>query len=368
MIMVIRSVLQRAALQCVMLVSLVLCPLARVRADSDLTHPYCERVSARAHSDATLLWAPRLALQGLRYPSGIDLGPATASGFQLRVGLSYSLIDPLRALRTYTAADADCAAEQARAALAAALESAPGAAELAAHRAQAQYLTAHQPEIDALIGRARARLSQRLITVFELNHILTAAEGLERSAARASGSAAQLEAASPATPTAQDARALSAAFIQRRSEHEESLSSLHTLDAWNVRVQGGVIPVEGTKLDWYGWLELSYSLSGPFQHAAESRYRQARQAELLKDAEQLPAKLQRQARVLRAQTEQATVELRVVEKRLAHLHATLAELDHADPSTSSHARDALSLAQLSADAERVFLQKLLESLARVAHH
>lgn len=346
----------------VVLMSVVLCQLGRARADGDL---YCERVAARASSDATLLWAPRLALQGLRYPSGIDLGPATASGFQLRVGLSYSLIDPLRALHTHTAADADCAAQQARAALTTALESAP---ELAAHRAQAQYLTAHQPEIDALIGRARTRLSQRLITVFELNHILEAVEQLERKAARASGSAAQLEAASPAAPAAQDARALAAAFVQRRSEHEESLSSLHTLDAWNVRVQGGVIPVEGTKLDWYGWLELSYSLGGPFQYGAESRYRQARQAELLNDAEQLPAKLERQARVLRAQAEQATIELRVVEKRLSHLLATLAELDLSDPAASSHTRDALSLAQLSAEAERVFLQKLLESLAQVAHY
>jgi flagellar motility protein MotE (MotC chaperone) len=355
-----RFVVQRAALQGVVLVSFVLCQLARARADSELTHPYCERVSARAHSDATLLWAPRLALQGLRYPSGIDLGPATASGFQLRVGLSYSLIDPLRALRTYTAADADCAVEQARAALATALES---ALELAAHRAQAHYLTAHQPEIDALIGRARTRLSQRLITVFELNQILEAAELLERKAARASGSAAQLEAASPAAPSAQDAHALAAAFVQRRSEQEQSLSALRTLDAWNVRLQGGVIPVEGTKLDWYGWLELSYSLGGPFQYAAESRYRQARQEELRSDAQQLPAKLQRQARVLHAQTEQATMELRVVEKRLAHLQATLAELTLSDPSASSHARDALTLAQLSADSERVFLQKLLESLA-----
>lgn len=352
--MVTKSVLQR-----VVLVSVVLCQLGRARADSDV---YCERVGARASSDATLLWAPRLALQGLRYPSGIDLGPATASGFQLRVGLSYSLMDPLRALRTYAAADADCAAEQARAALATALES---ALELAAHRAQAQYLTAHQPEIDALIGRARMRLSQRLITVFELNHILEAAEQLERKAAQASGSAAQLEAASPTAPAAQDARALAAAFVQRRSEHEESLSSLHTLDAWNVRMQGGVIPVEGTKLDWYGWLELSYSLGGPFQYAAESRYQQARRAELLNDAEQLPAKLERQARVLRAQTEQAALELRAVEKRLAHLQATLAELDLSDHAASSHARDALSLAQLSADAERVFLQKLLETLAQV---
>ncbi|HTU61176.1 MAG TPA: hypothetical protein VMF89_22130, partial [Polyangiales bacterium] len=330
-------------------------------------HPYCERVAARAQSDATLLWAPRLALQGLRYPSGIDLGPATAGGFQLRVGLSYSLIDPLRALHTYSAADADCAAEEARAALATALESAGGAAELAAHRAQAQYLAAHQTEVDALIGRARTRFQQRLITVFELNHILEAAEQLERKAARAQGSAAQLEAANPAAPAAEDARALSAAFVQRRGDHEESLSSLHTLDAWNVRLQGGVIPVEGAKLNWYGWLELSYSLGGPLQYGAEARYRQARQAELLGDAQQLPAKLVRQARVLRAQTEQAAVELRVVEKRLAHLHATLAELDLTDSSASSHARDALSLAQLSADAERVFLQKLLESLAQAAH-
>lgn len=363
-----RSVLQRAALQCGVMASLVLWQSAHARADSDTIHPYCERVSARAHSDATLLWAPKLAVQGLRYPSGFDLGPATSSGFQLRVGLSYSLIDPVRALFTYSAADADCAAEEARSALEGAVASAPGTAEIAAQRAQAQFLAAHQPEIDALVDRARSRLSQRLITVFELSHILESAEQLERKAARARGTAAQLEAASSAAPATQHTRALSATFVLRRDEHERRLSSLRALDAWNVRVQGGVIPVEGAKLDWFGWLELSYSLGGPFQHPAESRYRKARHEELLSAAQHLPAELERQASVLRAQAEQITVELRVVEKRSAHVRATLAELDLSDPSASSHARDALSLAQLSADAERVYLQTLLESLAQVAHY
>ena len=306
-------------------------------------------------------------VQGLRFPSGFDLGPATTSGFQLRVGLSYSLIDPLRALRLYSAADADCAAEDARAALEAAVDSGAGTAEIAAHRAQAEFLSVHQAEVDAVVGRARTRLTQRLITVFDLNHILESAEQLERKAAQANGAAARLEAVSIGQPSSHSARSLSEAFIRRRGEHEQSLSSLHTLDAWNVRLQGGVIPVEGTKLDWFGWLELSYSLGGPFQHAAESRYRAARQKELRSDAHQLPAQIDRQGKVLRAQSEQATAELRVVEKRLAQLGATLAELDVSDPSLSSHARDALSMARLSADAERVFLQKLLESLALVTN-
>lgn len=154
--------------------------------------------------------------------------------------------------------------------------------------------------------------------------------------------------------------------MQQRSVHEASLSTLRGLEAWNLRLQAGVIPLEGVKLDWFGWLELSYSLGGPFQSAAESRYREARQRELLSDARELPARLKRQSQELSAQTEQAAVELRVVEKRLAQLRETLADVDISDPSLSSHARDALSMAQLSADAERVFLQKLFDSLSQLS--
>jgi hypothetical protein len=337
-----------------------------VAADGGAAHAYCARTVARADSDAALLWAPKLGIQGLRYPSGIDVGPATAGGFQLRVGLAYSLIDPLRAWRTQAAAELDCEVEQARSELAAALDAEEGSAEGSALRAQAEFLRAHQVQIDEVVQRARTRLGQRVITVFELNHILESAEQLERKAVQAQGAAARLAAAvaTAAPARAHDMQSLSAKLTQRSSAHEQSVSSVRVLDAWNVRVQGGVIPVEGSQLDWFGWLELSYSLGGPFQTAAESRYREARRAELASDVHGLPAQLARRDRIAHAQTEQATAELRVVEKRLGHLRETMQELTASDPSGSSHARDALVLAQLSADAERVFLQRLLDSLAQ----
>jgi hypothetical protein len=303
-------------------------------------------------------------VSGLRYPSGFDIGPATPTGYQLRVGLGYSVIDPVRALRLHAAADADCAAEQTRADLSAALEAASGSAEIVAQRAKAEFIKAHQTEVDSVVQRARERMRERLITLFELNHILDLADGLERKAAVAAGAAARLEAVSGSEtkPTLKQAKQLSEELARKRETHEDELSSVRTLDAWNLRLQGGVIPLEGPKLDWYGWVEVSYNLGGPFQSAAERRFREARRKELASDVAELPAKLARQSREQSAQAEQAAAELKVMEKRLGYLKSIAAEMEGNEPA-SSHARDALSITQLEAEAERVYLQRLLDALS-----
>lgn len=313
-----------------------------------------------------MLWAPKLYVQGLRYPSGFDIGPATPKGYQLRVGMSYSLTDVLRSMRVGTVAETDCAVHTLQDKLDTALEGAAVRPENAASRAQADFLASHQAEVEQLVERARKRLGERVITLFELNHILSLAEQIERKAAQASGLASRREAATGADTAERDPGAMAGELAHVRESHEQSLSSLRAMDAWNLRLQGGVIPLADRSLDWFGWVELSYSLGGPFRSAAESSYRQARQLELQSDPHELPAKLERWQRQVDSQAEQAAVELRVVEKRLEYLRAAAADLHAAEP--VSHEHDALEIEQLSAESERVFLETLIDSLAQERKH
>ena len=342
-------------------VSCTLYSLGNTAARAD-DSPYCRRVDAQAESDAALLLWPRLSLQGLRYPSGFDNGPMTNEGFQLRVGLSYSLIDAYRATRLTAASALDCRAHTVLEELQGAYAATTDAPQHSAYQAQAQFLALHRAEVEAVIERARRRLAERVITVMEFNDLLTLSDQLERKAAQAQGQAARLEASMP-PPSSHTSGRLVRDLQRLEGEHEAELSSIRKLDAWALRVHGGAIPLADRSLDWFGWVELNYSLGGLFRGSAERRYRQARRDELRTSADGLPTKLQSLQSEMALQAEQAQSELRVLDKRLGYLRSTAAELESADVALGAHTRDALSLEQLSAESERVFLQTLIESLA-----
>jgi hypothetical protein len=322
---------------------------------------YCRRVAAHARSEAALLWAPRVFAQGLRYPSGFDIGPATPTGYQVRAGLSYSLLDPFRALSVGAVADADCEAHDVQVELERALARSQSQPESVAYHAQSAFLTAQQPVIDAIVQRAQTRLKEHSITLYELNHILSLADQVERKAAQASGLAARRDALVAENAGAGNAGALTGQLKRLREVHENRLSTVRAYDAWNLRVLGGVIPLEKRDLDWFGWVELSYSLGGPFRSAAETSYREARQAELESDSHELPTAHKRQREQQLSAAEQAAVELRVIDKRLRYLSDTAQELQAAD-SPHTYEVDALTIERVSMEAERVYLNALIEAI------
>jgi hypothetical protein len=341
-----------------MLTALLCAVTVNARAEDS---PYCRRVSARAQSEAALLWAPRLFVQGLRYPSGFDIGPMTPNGYQLRVGASYSLLDPWKALQLGAAADAECAVYTVQHELEELLESSKSLPEERAYTAQAAFLTAQQTAVDAIVQRAQTRLKERTITLYELNHLLSLADHVERKTAQASGLAARRAAETSEPPSTRSAHALGGELARRRNTHEQKLSAARAYDAWALRVLGGVIPLEKEGADWFGWVELSYSLGGIARSGAETRYREARQAELESDPHELPAVHKRLQEQQAQQAEQAAIELRVIDKRLKYLTATVHELQAAG-SPQTYELDAIAIERLSVEAERVYLTTLIDAL------
>jgi len=340
----------------------LLCAVAdSAHAEDTDASPYCRRVSARAQSEAALLWAPRLFVQGLRYPSGFDIGPMTPNGYQLRVGASYSLLDPFKALQLGAAADADCAVYTVQSELEQVLEHSKSRPEERAYTAQAAFLTAHQSAVDTIVQRAQTRLKEHTITLYELNHLLSLADHIERKTAQASGLAARRAADAGEPQSTRSADALGSELVRLRNTHEQKLSAARAYDAWALRVLGGAIPLEKSGVDWFGWVELSYSLGGIARSGAEARYREARRAELESDPHELPALHKRMKEQRAQQVEQAAVELRVIDKRLKYLGATTHELQAAG-SQQTYELDAIAIEQMSVEAERVYLTTLIDAL------
>jgi hypothetical protein len=337
----------------------MLSPTPKIRADD--ASAYCRRIDALAESEGALHWAPKLSVQGLRYPSGFDNGPTTTQGYQLRVGLGYSLVDVFRTIRASDVSAADCAAHELERELATAADAMSEVPLRDAYRAQAQFLSGHHGDVDAIVERARARLNEHVITLSEFNGVLDAVDQLERKAIQAEGNAARIDAKGHPTLPVRSLVAMTSDLLRLRAEHEQRLSSLRALDAWTLSLHGGVIPVAERGVEWYGWVELSYSLGGFFRGGAEQRYRQARREELRDDSDQVPAKLQRARAALAAQAVQAETELRVVKRRLGYLRVAQSELDTADAAVAAHLHDALALDELSADSERAFLETLIAS-------
>src|SRR5690242_10656934 len=83
---------------------------ASARADESA---YCRKVRARATADEALLVAPRVTAEGIKAPSPLQAGgkldPASpTSGYQVRVGASFSPLNFYKGLRVKEVGEADC--------------------------------------------------------------------------------------------------------------------------------------------------------------------------------------------------------------------------------------------------------------------
>ena len=75
------------------------------------TSAHCRHVEAVAQSEAALLYAPRVEIQGVRFPQNgaVDTSALVGDDFQLRAALAYSPLDAYRGTRVMQVAHAECA-------------------------------------------------------------------------------------------------------------------------------------------------------------------------------------------------------------------------------------------------------------------
>jgi hypothetical protein len=346
--------------------------------------PYCKQVRARAQSDADLLMMPRVLLQGIRFPEGaqqFDSGATTAQGYQLRAGFSFSPVDFYKGRATLDVGDAECARHDAELELDAVLARGTDDARLGALREQGVFLRAKSADWRALRARAAARLEKRIITVVEFTNVQHFVDALERKLVQVEGDASQLDARAlrtrppaepgrpassapaPASPAA-TLPALAGRYLDASMLYERQVSSLRRLDEWRLQMTGGVIPQ--TPSDWYGTIELSFSLGGLVRGAHEDQYIEARAQTLARASDGVDLRLRQFREEVAALLGQAERDLGVVEHSLQVLRATRTALESSEAESVAQAREILTIEQLSVESDSVFLRALVRALQTLA--
>lgn len=357
---------------------------------------YCRQVRARAASDADLLMAPRMTVQGIRFPSGgrqLDTGPTTDGGYQLRTGLAFSPVDFYKGQATLRVGDAECRRHEAALVLDAALTHNLAASRLVALRGQHDFLLSRQGAWRALAEKSSVRFSQRIITVVEFTDVQRLVTALERKMVQVDGDARLLEARAVAArargadpratgatagatltrPTAapwSGARAgavaslsisdLSQRYLNEALQFEHEVSGLRQLDDWRVQVTGGVIPLE--PVEWYGALELSFNLGGLVRSAHEEAYVEARASELRESRAGVATRVAEFRAEARAVLEHARQDLELVERSLQVIRKTATALASSQADSAAHARDVLELEQFSIESDVAFLRALIDAV------
>jgi hypothetical protein len=324
-------------------------------------NPYCRRVRARAASDAALLMAPRVAVQGLRFPQTgqVDAGVTVGSGFQTRAAMTFSPLDFYKGLGVLSEGAADCDEHQVSEEVEDALTLGNDGARLLALRSEASFLREHREEWRAVGARAATRLAEHTITLAEFDSVHQRVGELERKLSQADGEAAQIEARRGPTASA-PLTELTRRYAELAGRLEQAEAHVRRLEPWQFQMTGGVIAQ--APVDWYGLVELSVNLGVFARNRQEERHGEARMDEVRHAPYELEARVQH----LRAQTaaalETARQELTVVENDLATLTDVLQALDKSDAANVMQARDAVAVEELSVESDGVFLRALIGSL------
>ncbi len=324
---------------------------------------YCRKVRARAGGDAALLVAPTLQAQGIRFPANaaIDTG-ATAGyqGYQARVAASWSPLDFYRGFRVLRVGDADCERGEAQISAQQLLLTGGDYGHLGALRKQNQFLDANKPMLLSIAAKNDERLQEHVISLLDANEVKTRVTELERKSIQVQAGISRLEARGADTYRGMLASLMSS--VEATSmRYEREVSHVRSLDAWDVRLTGGIVPQE--KPDYFGVVQIGFNFGAFSRNANETRYLDARGQELRKARYELLDQLRRfrdQVRITLAQTRS---ELALVDSKMASLVASRKALASSEAPSTPHTLAVLDLERIATEAEQVFLSTLIFELS-----
>ncbi len=332
---------------------------------------YCRRVRARASSDAALLIAPTLRAEALKLPSSLAAGgrlDATPGGsnYQIRAGGSVSLINIYKGTRLSVIADADCAQHAATTAAQELVLQAQTFGRVNGLRAEASFLEAHRAEWEAIATQMAARLAAQNVTLPNVEDVLARTTSLARRRTVVSGEIARIEASGLDTQKPNVA-ALAQNVDSTTMRYEREASHVRAFDSWDFTVTGGYVPpvFDSKQSDFFGVVQVSYSIGGAFRNAAESRYLEARSDELKTSRSEVQTQLHSFRQQIKADLTAAKGELTIVETRVAALQATRTQLEGSDASGAPYALAMVDLELVAMRAEQVFLAAFARELTHV---
>jgi len=326
--------------------------------------PYCRKVRARAASDASLLMAPSVTVQGIKYPASgvLDMGTASSDGYQVRANATFSPLDLYKGVRVLGVGEADCAQHEAAASAQVILALGPDYGKLPALEREEEFLDAQRGEWQQIVAKTDERLAAHVISLREMLDVRARVADLERKRLDVRGEIERIRARG-----ADRYRGQLGALMQQidatTATYERDVAHVRTLDTWDVKVSGGVIPQASP--DYYGFIQVGINLGGVGRYAYEASYLSARADEVRTAHYELVDQLRHFRDALRSALTIARQELEVLDGSLATLTSAQATLASADAPSAPQERAVMELEAIAMGADRAELDARIHELSRL---
>jgi hypothetical protein len=331
---------------------------------------YCNKVQARAHADAWLLFSPSLQVQALRYPAtptdSVVGGSTDSQGDQLRGAVLWSPLDFYRGTIMLSVADKDCLQHQVFAEATNLLEQMNDVGRGAALQAEVAYLDSHSGQIQEIVSNLQKVMAIGSLTVVDLVKAQQSADALERKFAVAKGQLAVLH-ARDYVPIVHSSSEIAAKLQQYSMEFEKETSRGRMLDPWQVQASFGAVPpmANGDSVSWYGQISLQYNFGGLTRAHYENQYLTARQHELQYARYELSDQIRRLQDGIRAGIRDADMEIATLDRRIAELVSTDKNLAaHPDAPDVASIKAIVDLQIMDAESDRLYLIELRNQLTK----
>jgi hypothetical protein len=331
---------------------------------------YCNKVRARANSDAALLYAPSIQAQLIKFPgtsSGLDLlttGSTTASGLQARGLVTWSPLDFIKGFSVANLAEADCQQHRAMVDAMNVIVSVTDVGRLPALKAQVDYLRSQQPKWHGILEATDERLKANVITQDDAMKARDKILLLDRKLTEMQGQANNI-AAKELPETQKDTAALIKAVDLASMKFERKSNYIRSFDAWQTGVSFGIVPPLGTSsVEWFGVVSVGFNFGAFTHNAQDNKYLDARKAELhnarYEMREQLIKFRQQISATMSASIQEISI-LEAEEMRLSALHDAIAKTN-ADATMAL--LDAIELERIDLESDRIFLEEFRNQLSQ----
>jgi hypothetical protein len=325
--------------------------------------PFCRKVRARAASDAALLFSPSIQAQGIRFPRNgtTDSGITTGAGYQFRAGATFSPLDFYKGIRVKGVGEADCAAHEQAVTIREILLAGADYGRLPALEKKIAFIDEHRSELDAATQKTDERIGAHVASIRDAAEVRLRVSAIRRAREQAQGDVDRLR----ARGIGEFRGSLSALVVtaeQQAMKFEREVSHVRTLDAWDVRVSGGVIP-QDTPMDYFGMVQVGFNFGAFSRNAQENRYLEARSDELKRERYELREAVASFESEVASAAAQAKRELAIVEAQALSIAKDKSVVAGADG--GAQALTLLTLDGILVESERVQLEALVFELARL---
>jgi hypothetical protein len=329
---------------------------------------YCDKVMARAHADASILYTPNIQAQFIKFPSASPLDitqtGATTDGYQIRALANWSPLDTYKGMTTLKVAEADCKQHKAMVDAMNVIGQLADVGRLPALQRQVKYLQQSQPQWKTIVDSTEARLKANVITVPDALAVREQALALDRKLLQLQGQLQALSAKDiPQSP--HDVDALSQAVESGSLRFEKQTTHLRSLDPWTVNISAGLVPPQPSSgVQWFGVITLGFNF-GEFQHKAyDDAYMDARTRELRTARYEMRDQLNKFRAQVKAAANAAAQEMLTVEAENLHLESIRVALGQTQATTALSVMDAIALQQIDLQGDRVYLEELNNQLSQ----